>query len=281
MPRLKVMTLNLGGYRGNWSTRRDRLIELLQAEEIDVLLLQEVAERPWRPNQALELAMSTGYMLAYATSQRYFPWPPVASGLAILSRFPLSNQIATEVSPPSSLFAFGNNQRRICQRVEAALDGMSVVLYNTRFPLTPRERVVAAHRLWGQVLQEEAVLVVVGGDLNALPDERTLLFLQGKIPLDGIHGELVDAWVTAGIGPAETFPSIAPERRIDYVLYQAEPSVIVQEAKVLGRHPTPLSDHAAVVATFSISPTRDMALPLGEEPVGSLEPSGGGKLFGY
>ena len=109
MPRLKVMTLNLGGYRGHWPTRRDRLIEVMQAEEIDVLLLQEVAERPWRPNQALELAMQTGYMVAYATAQRYFPWPPFASGLAILSRFPLSNQIATEITPAPGFFALAAN----------------------------------------------------------------------------------------------------------------------------------------------------------------------------
>lgn len=281
MPRLKVMTLNLWGYGGNWSSRRNRLIELLQAEEVDVLLLQEVAERPLRPNQALELAMMTGYMVAIATSQRYFPWPSVASSLAILSRFPLSNQIATEISPPTGLFPNSAGERRICQRVEASLDGMSVVLYNTHFPPSPTERMLAAHRLWRQVNQEEAVLVVVGGDFHTQPNEQPLLFLQGNLPLNGMRGQLVDAWSIAGIGPAETFPIASPDRRIDYVFYQAEPSVIVQEARVLGHHPAPLSDHAAVVATFSISPSRDMSLPVGEEPVGSLEPTGGGKLSGF
>lgn len=276
MPRLKVMTLNLSGYRGQWPARRDRLIELMQSEEIDVLLLQEVAERPWRPNQALELALMTGYMVAYATSQRYFPWPTFSTGLAILSRFPLSNQIACEISPPRSLIPSSADERRISQRVEVAMDGMSVVIYNTQFPLTMMECVPAAYRLWGQVVQEEAVLVVVGGNFNTLPEEKPILFLQGNIPLEGIRGQLVDAWTTAGIGPAETFPSSAPVRRIDYVFYQAEPSVIVQETKVIGRAPTLLAEHAAVVATFSISPTRDLALPVGEEPVGSLEPTGGG-----
>jgi len=281
MPRLKVMTLNVWGYRGNWPARRERLIELMQEEEIDVLLLQEVAERPWRPNQAMELAMITGYMCAYVPCQRYLPWVSYSSGLAVLSRFPISNQIATEISPSAGLFAFNDHRRRMCQRVEAAMDGMSVVLYNTNFPLTPTERDFAVHRLWGQVRQEEAVLVVVGGSFNAQPEETPILFLQGKIPLEGMRGALVDAWITAGIGPAETFPSDAPSRRIDYVFYQAEPSVIVQETKVIGRYPIPLSDHNAVVATFSISPTRDMMLPIGEEPVGSLEPTGGGKFGGY
>ena len=83
---------------------------------------------------------------------------------------------------------------------------MSVVLYNTLFPHSTLQLMTAGHRLWGQVLQEEAVLVVVGGDFNAVPDERAILFLQGRIPLDGQYGALVDAWTIAGIGPAETFP---------------------------------------------------------------------------
>lgn len=282
MPRLKIMTLNMWGFRGNWPLRRDRLLQCLQDEEIDVVLLQEVADRAWRLNQAEEVAHLSGYAMSFVPSQLFFPWPPVATGLAVLSRFPMSNQLAMEIFPPTSPIPTGRHQRRIAQRVELLLDGMSVVVYNTHFPLRAQERVTAAYRLWSQVVQDEAVLIVVGGDLNARPEESAIGFLQGKVSMDGMRGALVDAWGTAGIGPAETFPAAAPQARIDYIFYQAEPSVIVQETKVLGIPPQQMSDHAAVVSTFSISPTRDPVDPLVAEPVATLTPTigGGGGLFG-
>lgn len=280
MPRLKVMTLNLWGYRGDWSARRDRLLRCMQDEEVDVVLLQEVAERAWKLNQALEISQLTGYAASYVPAQRVLPWPPVGSGLAILSRFPITNPMAVEITPQSGFMAVGAGERRLAQRVELSLDGMSVVVYNTHFPLSNVERRMAAFRLWNQVMQEESVLVVVGGDFNARPAEECVLFLEGRTPMEGMCGALVDAWDTAGVGPEHTFPVDAPSARIDYVFYQAEPTVIVQETKVVGLLPDTMSDHAAVVATFSISPSRDQQLPFEEEPVGSLEPSGGGSSYG-
>lgn len=272
MPRLKVMTLNLWGFRGHWERRRDRIIAAMQAEELDVLLLQEVADRGWRLNQAVELASMTGYAMAYAPSQLYLPWPTVATGLAVLSRFPLNNARSTELSEPSGVLHIGTGERRVAQRIELSLDNMTVILYNTHFPLQAPARVQAARRLWAQVAQEEAVLVVVGGDFNAAPGEDPIRFLQGNLALDSTRGALVDAWSTAGVGEADTYPAHAPHARIDYIFYQCEPSILVQETRVIGRPPETLSDHAGVVTTFSISPTRDPLDPVEAEPVATLEP---------
>lgn len=243
---------------------------------MDVVLLQEVDERAWHPNQGMELAQLTGYAMTYVPAQRFFPWPPVSTGQAILSRFPISNPMAVEVYPASGLFPTADNERRVAQRAELSLDGMSVVVYNTHFPLNRDARLLAAYRLWSQVMQEEAVLVIVGGDFNAAPNETAIHFLQGKEAIEGMYGQLTDCWAQAGVGPEETYPSDAPRARIDYVFYQGEPTVIVQEVKVIGRRPAEMSDHAAVVATFTISPARDQETPFIEEPIGSLEPVGGG-----
>ncbi|MHB0939344.1 MAG: endonuclease/exonuclease/phosphatase family protein [Armatimonadota bacterium] len=284
MARLKVMTLNLWGFRGDWTARRDRLLLFLQNEEIDVLLLQEVEQRPWRMHQAEEIAYLTGYGMMYAPAHRFFPLPLVSNGLAILSRYPMTNPLTREVCASAGMFASGAGERRVTQRVELGLDSLSVVLYNTHFPLDPKARIPAAQRLWEQVAQEEAVLVIVGGDFNAPPSENSIAFLQGKIDVAGKRGGLVDAWHTAGIGPPETFPSAEPRARIDYLFYQAEPSVVVQEARVVGRRPVEMSDHAAVIATFSISSSSDHEYPFSEAPVDALEPTGGGSgggLLGF
>jgi endonuclease/exonuclease/phosphatase family metal-dependent hydrolase len=248
----------------------------MQEEEVDIVLLQDVDERAWHPNQGVEIAHLTGYAMVFVPTQRYFPWPSVGTGIAILSRFPITNPMATEIISPGGIFASGESERRVLQRVEISLDGMSVVVFNTHFPMVAEERTTAAYRLWTQVLQEEAVLVVVGGNFNAQPLEKSMAFLQGKETIEGLRGELTDSWLQAGIGPAETFPSEQPEQRIDYIFYQAEPSVIVQEAHVIGRGADIMADHAAVVTTFATSPARDQETPFVEEPVGSLEPTGGG-----
>jgi len=280
--RLKVMTLNLWGFRGDWAARRDRLLLFLQNEEIDVLFLQEVEQRPWRIHQAEEIAYLTGYGMTFAPAHRFFPWPSVSNGLAILSRYPMSNQFVREISPSAGMLVPGAGERRVAHRIELTLDSLSVVLYNTHFPLDPQARVQAALHLWEQVAQEEAVLVIVGGDFNAPPTEKAIAFLQGKIDIEGKRSELVDAWHTAGIGPPETFPSAEPRARIDYLFYQAEPSVVVQEVRVVGRRPVEMSDHAAVIATFSISSSSDHELPFAEAPVDALEPTGGGAgLVGF
>lgn len=88
---MEVMTLNLWGLRDDWPARRSRLIKVMQDEEVVVALMQEAAERAWHPNQAVEIAHMTGYAMAFVPSQRYLPWPPIATGLGILSRFPITN----------------------------------------------------------------------------------------------------------------------------------------------------------------------------------------------
>lgn len=276
MPRLKVMTLHLDSIREDWSARRDRLLLFLQSEEVDVLLLQQVAERPWRLNQAEEIAYLSGYGMSFAACRQIVPWPPVADGLAILSRYPMTNVLSREIISPPGLLGWASRKRRISQRVELSLDGMTVIVYNTRFPLDPDEQVTAAERLWGQVTQEEAILVVVGGNFYTQPQGRAVGFLQGREKVGTLRGALVDAWHTAGVGPSETYPSHTPRERLDYVFYLAEPAVVLQEARVIGRRPVEMSDHAAVLATFLISPPQEHEYPLMDNPVVSLEPTGGG-----
>lgn len=94
---------------------------------------------------------------------------------------------------------------------------MTVVVYNTHFPHDPEAQTQAAYRLWTHVIQEEAVLVVVGGDFNATLEEMSIRFLTGEESDKGRFFELTDSWGQVGIGPAETNPSMAPVARIDYI----------------------------------------------------------------
>ncbi len=231
---------------------------------------------PVAPNQALELAMLTGYMVAYATSQRYFPGRP-SPAVWRYSRFSREQSNCPGNYSAPGLLLFGEERRD--QPARGSRPGWDVVvLYKTHFPCHR-----AAHHRRLSLMEPGAAgrsgTGHRGRRLQCRPDERTILFSR-EISLDGQYGALVDAWTIACIGRRKLSRSTAPERRIDYVFYQAEPSVIVQETKVLGRHPMPLSEHAAVVAT-SPSPPPATSAAIRRRTCRSLEPTGGGKFAGY
>lgn len=86
--------------------------------------------------------------------------------------------------------------------------------------------------LWGDM----APPLVFAGDLNAVPDSRAIALLTAAGFRD----------LAAGAG--DTFPAIAPTRRIDYVLAKG---ITVASARVLT---SSASDHRAVVVDLVLPP---------------------------
>lgn len=266
MPTLKVLTINLRGYRANWAIRRARLLRVIEEEQIDVVLLQEVVDRTWHIDQARELARLIDYHVEYHPAQLFVPWPAVSSGLAILSRYPFVEGSVIELVPRSGFWPNGRNQRRILQRAEINLDGLRLAVFNTHLPLSRENRAIACQGIWSEVAIEKAPFAVVGGDFNALPDEENIRYLRGEQEKDGIVGALTDSWIIAGSGTGATYPSVTPKARIDYLFYMATKSVTVLSAQVVGLAPDIFSDHAGVLTTFQIIPAEEMLFEEEEEP---------------
>jgi glycerophosphoryl diester phosphodiesterase len=105
------------------------------------------------------------------------------------------------------------------------------------------ERLAQTERIM-ELLRPAKSPIVLVGDLNARPDAPELAPLWTR---------LVDAWPRGGQGDGFTYPSEAPNARIDYVLTTAD--VEVESARVLT---SPASDHAQLVA--------DLALPRNRQP---------------
>jgi endonuclease/exonuclease/phosphatase family metal-dependent hydrolase len=267
---MRVMTWNLWWRFGPWEERRPAIREVLTAQDPDVVLLQEV----WADDagdQARELAAGLGL---HAVTGEPVLHDGEGFGNAVLSRWPV-NRIADLELP-------GHDGRPGHRRVVAAV----VDTPWGRWPvasthLDHRFDASATRQMQVRRLLELAVEVradplrdlplVIGGDLNAVPDSEEVRMLTGRRP--GVTGIVMsDVWEHVGEGPGPTWrsdnpytaDSAWPDRRLDYLLVSwPRPKPVGNPARAwlagteaprradAGPDDPPLavpSDHAAVVA---------------------------------
>jgi endonuclease/exonuclease/phosphatase family metal-dependent hydrolase len=115
---------------------------------------------------------------------------------------------------------------------------------STHVGLRPLERLHHARELLTLVGSlAPGTALVLGGDLNELPDGKAVALLGTR---------LTDVWQAAGAGPGSTIPSDAPNARIDYLF--AGPRVEVRSASVpAGPFVTGASDHLPLVAEIELA----------------------------
>lgn len=221
--RLRVVTLNIWGRRGDWPSRREVLVRRLAELDPDVVGLQEVeslAHADGRvDNQVDELAARLDMHTAHA----------------VLSRFPVSDAACfplpkAERDEPRSVLACVVQAPRgpvpvlvthLAWRLEAGADRLRQVrelvgVAERRHPTPPDDD----DQAWA------AFPPVLLADLNAEPESDELRYLTGLTTLGGTGVRWADAWRYGGAGPGHTYDPENPyaasthehARRIDYVL---------------------------------------------------------------
>lgn len=258
-----------------------RMGEVLRRLNPDVVLLQEVdfdSARSHHRDQAEALARAAGLpYVAKAVSWEagYVPfpyWPPedhfgaMLSGGAILSRYPIESHSVETVDKPAVnpwwynlFYLFRYHQQAFLQTPLG-----KVMVMNIHAEAFDREARVAHARRIAEVLSDSLLPEsVVGGDLNTVlpeatvksgyPDEPetshvddpTLGFLRSVNGLvDTVQG---DAYVEQE-STFFTFPSDAPNRKLDYLLCGA--GLDAERVWVPRELADELSDHLPVVARF-------------------------------
>jgi len=98
--------------------------------------------------------------------------------------------------------------------------------------------VKAAEALLAITAEEPDLPSLLAGDLNALRDSRPMR-------------KLAEAWQVAG-DVLPTFPSAAPTRQIDYILYRPAHRWRVVEVRVLDE--AVASDHRPILAVLELLP---------------------------
>jgi endonuclease/exonuclease/phosphatase family metal-dependent hydrolase len=267
--RLRVMTWNLWWEFGPFEQRWPAICAVVAAEELDVVLLQEVSGREGEPTVADRLAAQLG---SFHVGQTDGPWFNGRSfGNAIVSRWPLS-EVTTHALPNA---AGEPGHRRAITAVAETPWG--------RWPLVSAH---LDHRFDGSALRQRQATrlleivdslrgdpavsppVVLGVDMNATPDSDEVRLLTGRSAGPVPNLVLSDAWEQRGSGPGFTWTadnphspvSAWPNRRIDYVFVSwPRPKPLGNPAAVWlagaedveGVRP---SDHAAVVVDLVVAP---------------------------
>ncbi|MDQ6604773.1 MAG: endonuclease/exonuclease/phosphatase family protein [Chloroflexota bacterium] len=251
MLRVTVLSLNIWNYRGGWAARRGRIARLIGEIGPDVVGLQEVRRDPryaFGMDQAAQLARLTGLQHVYAPAMRYWRWPRVEEGLAVLTPHPILRHAIVPLCWNRTDRRDPN--RRIALHATIAMPGdvpldCWVAHLNQRPPL----RDASAAILYDAVYVTPSPLLM--GDFNAEPDSVT-------VQIFSVSG-LWDMWQSTHPDDSGfTYPAEAPTGRIDYLFAGSGWRVERMERVGVGSHA--LSDHCGLCATlvFEAGPSQEM-----------------------
>ena len=270
---LRIAQLNAGSLlEPGWDERRHEIVAWLERLQPDVVCLQEIWESDKDPNTARWLAdamPAAGWHVEFgghAFAPEVWPDPALKFGRAVLSRWPIDDQVAhlLPIADGGDPMVRGVPWGLLHVRT-AGLDVFSVHL--TAPPQAGRHRllqVLAIDEIVRSAAAEAAMPIVLCGDFNAEPDSDEIRFLCGLTVLDGRTTFYQEAFRVAGEGPGHTQDwrtnKIAAamnihRKRIDYVFvgdgFQREGSAgrVVSAAVAFDEPLTGVlaSDHAGLV----------------------------------
>ena len=232
---LRVATYNIHRCRGlDGRTRPERIAEVLEGIDADVIALQEVVgagPRHYGHAQELGAALGMGWVMAPARLYRLH-----AYGNVVLSRFPIVHHVRYDLS-------WKTCEPRCCQRVDVDLGGRLLHLYNVHFGTAILERRVQAERLAGIVSDRRVTgPKVVLGDFNEWTRGPASALLSER--LQGVD-------LRAHLRRRRTYPGVLPLVHLDHI-YHAGAVEVRRVELVRTRRSLIASDHLPLVAELAI-----------------------------
>ena len=283
---IKILTWNLGFLYGKGSEgpgylprtkefyeeRLQGLVNQIREWGPDIICFQEIdfdSSRSGGIDQAEYVAVHAGYPYiaeAVTWEANYIPFPywPLSrnfgrmkSGGAILSRFPIKTHELELLAKPAANPWWYNlfYLHRYFQKVVVDIGGKDYSVVNLHLEAFDKENRAEQARLLGKNFD------FVAGDFNMVPDisakKRKYPESEDDYENDKTFGIMKSSGM-AEVIPEEiygkdelrffTFPSWAPNRRLDYIFFRK--GLKMMRAEVL---PSALSDHLPLRASFQIS----------------------------
>jgi len=295
---IRVMVYNIGYGYGSGSDGSDykpkakeetdhsieEIAELIRNESIDLVLIQEIdfgSDRSGGTNQLQLLAERSGLTYtarAMSWDANYVPFPywpidyhfgRVQSGGAVLSRFPIvENDVKLLAKPAANPWWYNRFYLyRIHQSVGFIVNGDTLYAVNNHlesFNVENRMEHAQSLLAWVEELSTDKNVIVVGGDMNAVPPnaQQTKNFddLSGDdytgdqtmtiLSRMGRFQEIATAEQYAANPSAwHTFPAENPNRRLDYIFVNQ--NYTFGNGRVLQAAGT-LSDHLPVIVDIQV-----------------------------
>ena len=216
--RIKIMSFNIQHCRNYNFPLEDRIDFDVTANAIrkydpDIVGLQEVrgkGENPKYTDQAPELAARTEMFYAFAPAFTVPHGGPY--GNALLSRFPILQAQTVLIPDPAEPAYDGYYETRCVLMAEIDVAGGLRVCVS-HFGLNPDEQINAFRAAEECIRENRCVLM---GDMNLTPENPLLLPLRKRL------FDTAQAFPT----PRLSFPSQAPDRKIDYIFTSRDLEVL-------------------------------------------------------
>ena len=209
--KIKVMSFNIL-HCEDWKNRRinfDAFAKQILESKADVIGLNEVrgeGDREDYQAQAKILAEKTGFYYYFAKAIDVGGKNPY--GNALLSRYPIRNAQTVMIPDPAVRIGSGFETRCLLKAELDVAGGLTVLV--THFGLNKSEQKNAVKTVLANLDTEKLILM---GDFNVLPEDKVLAPVRERL---NDAAELF-------IEPLCSFPSDAPDRKIDYIF--ASPAV--------------------------------------------------------
>jgi len=218
----------------------ERIAATVESTGVEVVGLQEVdvhfGARSDFVDQANWLADRLGMYVVFGANLNLDPLsagaPRRQYGTAILSEHRIRESTNTLLPRPE-----GGEQRGLLE-AHIRVRGLPVTVYNTHLQHDSQVERLAQIATIRDIIAGVDESVVVLGDLNATP---------GSPEIANLTEDLVDSWVTAGVGDGFTYDAATPHARIDYVMSSGD--IVARTAAVVTAD---ASDHLPVVVDLGL-----------------------------
>ena len=234
MRSMRVLAYNVKHGRGNdGNVDLERTARVIRRLNPDVVALQEIdqkATRSGNADEAQKLAELTG--LKYHAFGRFMDFQGGAYGMAIISRYPLSDvtnlRLPDGAEPRTSLIATVGTPQPFR-------------LASVHFYANEQERIAQSTALLEFLDKRQGLPCVIAGDFNSKPESPVLKrFAEWHIPAKG--------------DDHLTFSSDKPRIEIDFILYRPDTAFVVREIDVIDEPVA--SDHRPLTVDLSVVPQR-------------------------
>ncbi|HSP83228.1 MAG TPA: endonuclease/exonuclease/phosphatase family protein, partial [Gillisia sp.] len=235
---IRVLSYNiLHGATTNRDNDLDVVAEAILKAEPDVAALQEVDYRTNRADRldvTAEIAKRTNMVSIFAKA---VDWDGGEYGQALLSKYTFLKTGKLDLPTHK-----GNEPRIAIESLLILPSGDTIRLIGTHLDhqKDSTERIEQAEELNVKFLKDN-IPTILAGDINDIPGSETLKILESR------WGSSYDPKE-----PIPTFPSHAPERKIDYVMFSPKERWKVVERQVLCDKVA--SDHCAVLVVLELLP---------------------------
>lgn len=233
---VKVMTYNIWGARSGGIPGLQDLADVIKKADPDLVALQEVDKFTSRNSQNGDIAKE----LAELTGMEYYFVKAIdvsggEYGDAVLSKLPIKGTKGYRLTTTAEL----GGELRSVARITIEKDGKEFYFISTHLDHLSNEsnRIHQAKEL-NTIIADLDKPVILGGDLNAVPDSETIKLLKMQLTMGCTNCQF-------------TFPTSGANRTIDYLMYAPLNAMKVLNYQVFD-YASRESDHFPVVATFEI-----------------------------